>query len=353
MVAFLGSWAASAILLALSSPATSPTAKITSTAEYSNLLSWLTNTFPNAYINPSVTIAPSPCGGHGAFATKPIAQDELLFKIPREACITSSSILNDPECGTAFKTLMKKAGPGSFTVSMAGYLAKEYLCYLEGKETLFGPYLATLPWKRGWNGQEHILFWNDEDVEELLSDSLCYRESNDLRSEVQVARRVMNAIVGPSILKARGEMEEEKPLIPFLEFTKPPAPTVKAPVSGFGRAITGAFVILLTRAFDDDFDTEIDFEDAERLIPILDMLNHNAEPTVRYNTNEEGAVEVIARREVAEGEEIYNRYREEEELNMPYHRFFSRFGFVPGITEDIKNLLEDKSSIFFAKRKEI
>ena len=352
MVAFLP-WAASTILFALLSPSKAPNAKITTTEEYSNLLQWLDNTFPSSFINPSLTINPSPCGGHGVFATKDIAQDQLLFKIPREACITSSSILKDEECGTAFKTLMKRAGPGSFTVCMAGYLAKEYLCYLEGKPTLFGPYLATLPWKRGWNGQEHTLFWTEEDVKELLEDSLCYRESNGLREEVQVARKVMNSIVGPSILKARGEMEEEKPLIPFLEFTKPPAPTVKQPVSGFGRAITGSFVILLTRAFDDDFDKEIDFEDAERLIPVLDMLNHNAEPTVRYSTNDEGAVEVKARRDIAEGEEIYNRYREEEELNMPYHRFFSRFGFVPGITEDIKNLLEDKSSIFFAKRKEI
>lgn len=352
MVAFLGGL--STILLALTSPAKAPTAKQITTDEYTNLVDWLKDSFPSSsYINPSVIIAPSPCGGHGAFASSSIAKDELLFKIPREACITSTSILNDEECGTAFQTLMKKAGPGSFTVCMAGYLAKEYLCYLEGKPSKFGPYLATLPWKRGWNGQEHPLFWSQDDVEELLDDSLCYRESTDLRSEVQVAKKVMNAIVGPSILKARGEMEEEKPLIPFLEFTKPPAPTVNEPVSGFGRAITGAFVILLTRAFDDDYDTEIDFEDAERLIPILDILNHNAEPTVRYSTNEEGSVEVVARRDLEEGEEIFNRYREEEEMNMPYHRFFSRFGFVPGITEDIKNLLEDKSSIFFAKRKEI
>ena len=28
-------------------------------------------------------------------------------------------------------------------------------------------------------------------------------------------------------------------------------------------------------------------------------------------------------------------------MNMPYHRFFSRFGFVPGITEDIKKYVVD------------
>jgi hypothetical protein len=74
---------------------------------------------------------------------------------------------------------------------------------------------------------------------------------------------------------------------------------------------------------------------------------------VTYKKNDEGTVEVKARCGIAAGEEIFNTYREEEEMNMPYHRFFSRFGFVPGIQEPVKNLLKDKSSIFFAKRLEI
>jgi hypothetical protein len=238
-------------------------------------------------------------------------------------------------------------------VSLAGFLAKEYLSYIEGQDVLFGPYLATLPWKRNINGQEHVLFWTEEEVEEYLESSLCYSESVGLRSEVKLARKILNSVIGPSILKARGEWEDEKPLIPFLEFTKPPPAAITDPVSGLGRAVTGAFVILLTRAFDDEFDTEINGEDAECLIPVLDMLNHNAEPSVTYKKNDEGTVEVKARCGIAAGEEIFNTYREEEEMNMPYHRFFSRFGFVPGIQEPVKNLLKDKSSIFFAKRLEI
>ena len=343
-------------LLALQSPPVNVNdrrPKSSTSESYGRLLGWLDDTFPTSYVNPSVKIAPSEKGGHGAFATADIEEGAMLFSIPREACITSSVVLEDGETGKAFQTLMKKAGPGSFTVSLAGYLAKEYLCYIEGKDALFGPYLETLPWKRDINGQEHVLFWSQEEVEELLTDSLCWTESNDLRAEVKFSKKILNAVVGPSILRARGEMEEEKPIIPGLGWTTPPSPPVKEPVSGLGRAVTGAFVILLTRAFDDDFDTMIEGEDAERLIPVLDMLNHNNEPSVTYKTNEEGTVEVKARRNISAGEEIYNRYREEEEMNMPYHRFFSRFGFVPGITEPMKNLLADKSSIFFAKRKEV
>ena len=360
MVAFL-SWAAtvSTTLLALSSPPSSQTTSTLNaptTEQYSNLLNWLNTTFDSSYVSPTVTISPSPRGGHGLFAQTDIPADTLLVTIPREACITSEIVLNDEDVGKAFQTLMKKAGPGSFTVAMAGYLAKEYLVLKElGSEgTKFGPYFETLPWTRGFNGQDHVLFWSQDDVDTLLVDSLCERESLDLRAEVKVAKRILNALIGPTVLRARNEMEKEEPLIPFLPWTKPPTPTITSPIPGIGKAVSGAFVILLTRAFDDEYDTTVEGEDAERLIPILDMINHDNDPSIRHETSKEnGSVEVRTRRNIAAGEEIFNQYREEEELNMPYHRFFSRFGFVPGITENAKALFMDKSSIFFSKKAQV
>ena len=358
MVAFL-SWAATAstALLALSSPpSTQKSLNAPTTEQYSNLLNWLNSTFPTSYVAPTVTISPSPRGGHGMFAQTDIPADTLLITIPRDACITSEVVLNDEEVGKAFATLMKKAGPGSFTVAMAGYLAKEYLVLKElGAEgTKFGPYFETLPWTRGFNGQDHVLFWSKEDIETYLVGSLCQRESMDLRDEVKLAKRILNALIGPTVLRARNEMDAEEPLIPFLPWTKPPAPTITSPIPGIGKAVSGAFVILLTRAFDDEYDTKIEGEDAERLIPVLDMINHDNDPSIRHVTSkDDGSVEVRTRRDIAAGEEIFNQYRQEEELNMPYHRFFSRFGFVPGITEDIKTLFVDKSSIFFSKKAQV
>lgn len=127
-------------LLALQSPSNVDRRPKSSTAEsYSKLLGWLDDTFPNSYVNSNVKIAPSEMGGHGCFATADIKEGELLFTIPREACISSSIVFEDDDTGKAFQTLIKKAGPGSFTVSLAGYLAKEYLCYIEGQDVLFGP----------------------------------------------------------------------------------------------------------------------------------------------------------------------------------------------------------------------
>lgn len=383
MVGFLsGSITASAaFLLSLSSssvpnvdpselsPQQSPSERVVSVSaeKYNNLLNWVNSTFPTSYVSPSICLAPSEYGGYGAFATDDIEEDTLLFSIPRSACITSSVALNDDDCGKTFQALIKKAGPGSETVAMAGYLAKEYLIHLEGKQTFFGPYFDTLPWERGFNGQEHVLFWSKEDVLLKLKDTMCFAESKALREEVKLATKVLNSIIGPSILSARSsdvsEDEEDSSfsMPQFLSWMKPNSkPTVSSPVPGVREAVIGAFVILLTRSFSDEFQPKIDMDDdsvtpaiAERLVPILDMLNHNSDPSIRFNTNSDGGVDVVSRRDIKTGEEIYNQYREEEEMKMPKHRFFTRFGFVPGIDEGVDELLEEKSNVFFAKRQEV
>ena len=82
---------------------------------------------------------------------------------------------------------------------------------------------------------------------------------------------------------------------------------------------------------------------------------HSDDPNIRHAMRkDDGTVEVRAGRDLKAGEELFNQYRPEEEETMPYHRFFSRYGFVPGISDDtIVSLLEDKSSIFFAQTAEV
>lgn len=40
-------------------------------------------------------------------------------------------------------------------------------------------------------------------------------------------------------------------------------------------------------------------------------------------------------------------------MNMPYHSFFTRFGFVPGVVEDVVGLVKRRSPIFFAKQQSV
>lgn len=320
-------------------------------SKYDDLLSWLES--KGATISPKLQVRPSSRGGgFGAFLSESVEVDELLFTVPRAACVTLKDATSDPDCGKVFSRLIEKAGPGGKTVVLAGFLARERLKYLEdtGKDEItvsadgFGPYIATLPWERGINDQEHILYWSDDEIESQLKGSLCYSESKSLREEVSLATKVLNSILSKSIRIYRGEQVDSGFKWPWE--VQPAEP--EAIVDGLSEAVIGAFVSVLTRAFEDGDDDE------EKMVPLLDMLQHSDYPNVSHVMRKaDGTVEVRARQVLAAGEELLNQYRPELEESMPYHRFFSRFGFVPGIQEPIQNLLQDKSSIFFAQKAEI
>jgi hypothetical protein len=77
-------------------------------------------------------------------------------------------------------------------------------------------------------------------------------------------------------------------------------------------------------------------------------------PKVRHPMlNPDGTVEVRARCKIEADTELLNQYRSEEEESMPYSRFFTRFGFVPGVLEPMENLLQDRSSIFYPQKAEV
>lgn len=183
------------------------------TTKYDDLVNWFIATDEQSYISPKLDIRPSTrgglaTGGFGAFASEDLSEGELLLRIPRSCCVTLDDALNDLECGPAFTKLMEQAGPGSETVILAGYLAKEYLLLKEYDRRVkegasaeddavmrrlskikFGPYLRTLPWNRGVNAQEHVLFWEGDYVDSLLKGSLAYEDAIDIRSTVSEERR--------------------------------------------------------------------------------------------------------------------------------------------------------------------
>jgi hypothetical protein len=320
--------------------------------KYDKLLEWIKS--KNGEINNKIEIRPSSRGGgYGAYVSESVAEGDVLFTIPRSACLTLDDATEDKDCGAALTKLIEKAGAGANTVVMAGYMAKEYLSLMEDEKngrdlgnTKWGPYFETLPWNRGVNDQEHILFWSDDMVDSLLKGSSSYEEATGLRTEVDLAIRVMNAVVGKKIRAYRGEDVDEGFSWPWE--TKPPAPAT--PPEGFPDAVKGAFVSLLTRSFQDG-DSE---GDEEKLVPLLDLLQHSDTPNIRHFMRKaDGTVEVRARCNLEANEELLNQYRKEEEDRMPYSRFFTRFGFVPGISEPIVALLKDKSSIFYPQTAEI
>lgn len=320
--------------------------------KYSKLIGWLKS--KDASVNDKIQIELSPFGGFGAVVAEDVEEGELLFTVPRSACVTLKDAVTDPKCGEAFAKLIEKAGPGGNTVAMAGYMAKEYLVQKEMQEgtegatddSNFGPYLSTLPWERGVNSQEHALFWSEDDVEKYLPGTMCYDETVALRSEVDLAVKVINGIVASSVRAARGEETESSGFSWPWEMKQ----ASSGLVDGIDGAVKGAFVSLLTRSFEDG-----DEDNGEKLVPLLDMLQHSKEPNVSHvMRKDDGTVEVRAKRKLAAGDELLNQYREEEEEKMPKHRFFSRFGFVPGASvQEIPQMLEDPTSIFYPQKAEV
>lgn len=302
---------------------------------YDSLLDWL-KAAPDAVVSDKIQLLPSDSGfGYGAFVSDACQEEELLLEIPSSQTLRLSDALADDTIGKGLQALVEKAGPGGNTVALAGFLAQERL---KGDDSAYAPYLNSLPcWKRDVQNQEHILYWDDEEVEELLTGTMSYGEALDLRKEVGVANKVLRTIFTPKktgFVLPWERFEEETKALASPEETK--------------EAIIGSFVTILTRAFQDLED------DDERLVPLLDMLQHSDTPNVAHVTvKATGAVQVRARKELAAGTELLNQYRSELEENMPYHRFFTRFGFVPGIREPIVNLLKDKSPIFYAQKAEV
>lgn len=352
------------------------------TASYVDLVRWFLLTDERSYISSKIDFRPSTrggfaLGGYGAFVHENVNEGELLLRVPRTCCITLDDALNDIECGVGFRKLLE-TGPGADTVVIAGYLAKEYLLLKEYDRRLkagdssdannaemrrlsnikFSPYLRTLPWERGINAQEHVLFWEDGDVDALLKGSLAYADAVETRATVKLATGILDGIIGPVIRKARGEsviMKEKEEGFRFPWQTSSNEEEVATEdkaklLDGLEEAVRGAFVISLSRAF--VAPCPIDGgKDEDRLEPVLDMLQHSNIPNIRHRFVEEGSIEVLAGPNLKSGDELFNQYKTEEDIDsMAYHKFFTRFGFVPGVVEPVTRLIAERSTIFFPQR---
>lgn len=176
-------------------------------------------------------------------------------------------------------------------------------------------------------------------------------------NKVQYATKILNNIIGPTINKARG-IEPESSQEGFRLPWQKPDPKPDIAVDGLEEAIRGAFVICLSRGFARTFrgdeGTDNSTEEEECLVPFLDILQHSNTPNCsdENSPTEPNTIEVRAMRDMEAGEELFNQYKDEEDSihPMPYHKFFTRFGFVPGVVEPIVNLVKRRSPIFFPKQ---
>lgn len=282
-----------------------------------SLLHWVRN--QGGHVGP-VSIGRSRLGGgNGCFLTRGVKQDEILFTVPVHACIGLSDCLDDPICGSTFRQLvgdLKTYRKNFFC--LAAYLAKVKLC------DDLTPYLSMLPWAPG--EQDHILWWSDDDIAEL-GDSLAFEEAKAMRKSVDE------------------ECEMFGNLLSHVPFRKNESQSVDEDRRVIDKTLRAAIIFIMSRVF-----VMSDDENDLLLIPLLDVIQHGAEPTVSHERGhfEDGVESFVirARKNLTEGTELVNWYGGFPD--MPLHRYLTRYGFVPGLNKSIREIAASRDPLLFA-----
>jgi hypothetical protein len=224
------------------------------------------------------------------------------------------------------------------------------------------PYLQTLPWERGGpSGQDHVLFWSDEEVRTLLGGSRAFDDAMLVRRTVDDAVELLRGVVMPVVRDALAARGSGSGRMRDHGDGSGDDDAVDDDVVGddsdpdewLDAAVRGAFVIALSRSFAEEVEYDDDVDGGEArvevenvLLPLIDVLQHSNDPNTTLEPFDDCVV-LRARRDVAAGEELFHCYREENDDVIPPHKFFTRYGFVPGAREPIPELLKRRSRLFF------
>lgn len=359
-----------------------PNSTTSSSTFHSNLVQWLSSHPTHTHISSKFSIKPSALGescGYGGFANTAISKHELILQIPRQLCVTYDDVLQDPTCGHVFQSIKNQRVASWGMILLAGWIAKEYViaqeCSLLSSSNMdatmssinmddtnsamnrvkHNPYLQSLPWTPGGSfSQDHILLWSEEKVEALLGGSKAYEDAILIRHTVEYATKLLVDVMVPIIMNEirLGSVicrsDDDRQLV-----LSPANSDIEAGIrERYIHAVKGAFVIALSRSFaeevesdaDDDGNTTIETENV--LLPLIDILQHFNTPNTILESYDDYVV-LRARRDIDVGEELFHQYQEEREDVIPPHKFFTRYGFIPGITEPIFDLLERRSDLLF------
>ncbi len=356
-----------------------------STTIHTYLIQWLAS-HPITRISSKFSIKPSALGGgYGGFANAAISQHDLILQIPRQLCVTHDDVLQDPTCGHVFQSIKNERVGSWGMILLAGWIAKEYVIAQQQQQNMdassissslgstrsssnnnrikHNPYLQSLPWTQGGSfSQDHVLFWSREEVETLLGGSKAYEDAILIRNTVDGAIQRLVDVMVPIILhdirlggnhrSSRSEDDHQQLLVSSSSSVSADNAEPDIIRERYIHAAKGAFVIALSRSFaeevvsDDENDGNSTLETENVLLPLIDILQHSNTPNTILESYDDYIL-LRARRDIGIGEELYHQYQEERENVIPPHKFFTRYGFTPGVNEPIAELLKRRSDLFF------
>lgn len=353
----------------------------------------LASTFEDSYIGP-VTVAPSrilgnsddDCG-NGLFCTDDVSADEVLFLIRPmdDAVISIGHALQDIDCGRDFQKL-SDLYEGGETVAMAGWLAKTRICDMldqaggnieketneiqteEDKSRFLCSYISALPWLP--ENQDHIIWWRQEEADRILGGYSRMGEDDNvseamideavrIRMEVASAIPLLADIIGP-IVRSKLSMLTPDTVVDLLGVGNMndglDIDTDLACNILLSSYLRGAFVILMTRSFDETFEgigsssSCGSASEGGRLVPVFDMMQHTTQNPNVYHVYDisSDCIGVMAAQDLKAGEELVISYY----MGMDPGVFGTRFGFVPGESQSFRTLLEEKNDVLFSRMKQ-
>ena len=160
----------------------------------------------------------------------------------------------------------------------------------------------------------HFLYWDDEEIEQLLQGTMALTKAREVRAGVGlVVREFSDAF-----------LKEHRPGVKQAEIL---------------NAIFSAFTAVLSRSFGDEAGRDLNGA-GRMLVPMVDMLNHDGEdPNVSWQWHVEGDEEkikagegdiaVTTLKDVKKGEELYKCYGW-----RPAWDIASSYGFVPRLKKE-------------------
>ena len=266
------------------------------------MIAWLSQQ-PGADLS-AIKAAPSKLGeGLCCIVTKAIPAGSLVFSVPCTSCFTLQDAKEDPVWAA-----LSGVSVNAERAMTAGTCGTRFKAVLASK-LLRGasPYLRSLPHSAD-ELESHPLWWTEEAVGALRGTSGS-KSVRGLRDEVQEsidawAPALLSAMRATSAADAAVDSDAD-------------ARSEALSEAEVASALRAAYTLVLSRSF------RYDGMGSAALVPVLDLLQHGATPTVLH-AREGDRIVVRARTDLHPGDELVNMY-----AAKPDFLFATTYGFAP------------------------
>ncbi|KAI5303429.1 putative tRNA threonylcarbamoyladenosine biosynthesis protein kae1, partial [Ascosphaera pollenicola] len=273
----------------------------------SRFVQWLREC-PGVRVSQKVEITQSETSESGAFAAENVAEDEELFMIPADVCLTfkSSHLKSCP----GLTRLEEELGPWLCLMLTMVYE------FLRGTASPWQPYLSTLP-----SSFDSLMFWSEEELKELQGSAIKDRIGKQDADTAILTRLLPIALQHPEVFPHPNHSPS---------FNPPEGRDYFLAVAHRMGSLIMAYAFDVESGDENDEGEDgyvTDDEDrptSKAMVPLTDLLNAAVETHNTRLYQEEGAFIVRATKAIAAGEELISEHE-----GLPRSECLRRYGTVP------------------------